>query len=358
MYQIAWWSGLKEPLIPHMVVKNKEKVSEVDLMLRTEEVDQQLKRIKFRDHKQNIYFLILNSAAVLNPGDVIKLKCVDVFFTKDGRYLRLTPATSCLSLLACSFDYKLFSKVNPEEEMSSLKITHPFKFFEDEENLFNTKKKVLTKFPFLKDYDFEPVLINQKYLTLEEKPTNIVCPQLSLIHKRYTDKAPIELSFLRNMLVDPVSNELSQFVFQRFVIKVELKDIENKRPSSFIKKHCKKCLQNRDFNTKEFECCQELMELYFHLVFIVSERDEDTGLEVQVPIYAVVSKSDHLFDLWELIPNPGDYKGFLEWETVHVFNQKVEQLIAAQGEMELLVEVRQTIDHKPFLKLVDTLLLP
>lgn len=358
MYQIAWWTGLKEPMIPHLAVKNKEKVSEVDLMLKTEEVDEQLKRIKFRDHKQNIYFLILNSAAVLNPGDVIKLKCVDVFFTKDGRYLRLTPSTSCLSLLPCSFDYKLFNKVNPEEDLSMLKISHPFKFFEDEENYYNTKKKVLTKFPFLKNYDFEHLLINEKYLSLEEKSSNMVCSQLSLIHKRYTNKAPIPLSFLRNMLIDPINNELSQFVFQRFVIRAYLKEIQNKTPSSFIKKHCTKCLQNRDFNTKEFECCQKLMELYFHLVFMVSDKDEETGLDIEVPVYVVVSKTDHLFDLWELIPQPGNYKGFLEWDTVDVFNHKMEQLIGNKGEIELLVEVRQTIDQKPFLKLVDTLLLP
>jgi hypothetical protein len=354
VHQIAWWNGLKEPMIPELAIKNKEKASEVDLVLQTTKIEEKIKRVTFIDYKKNVYYLILYTAPVLKIGDVIKLKCVDVFFTKDGRYVRLTPTTSCLSIFSNSFDAQVFNKDFPQEKLSGLQLISPFRIEEDDDNYYNTRKKVLSKFPFLKNYNFDDCLINERYLSLEDKTSDMVSASLSLIHFNYINRIPMDLSYLKDLLYGQSRKDVSSYVHQRFVVKASLESIVNNKAPDMIKKHCNKCSNSIPLNTNQFECCGVLMDLYFHMIFLMN----DSFGETEVPVYVIIGKNEHLFDLWELIPRPDDYKGFLEWETIELFNRKMESLVESPLPLEMVVELKLTVDGTPFFKLVDTILLP
>ena len=358
IHQIAWWNPLREPIVSELAIKNKEKASEVDLVLRTVHVNKEEKKVTFRDHHQNTYFLILHAVPVLEVGDVIKLKCVDVYFTKDGRYVRLTSTTSCLSMPDFSLDAKCYADNFPKASLPSLEYTNPFRYQENEDNYFNTRKKLTEKFPFLEHYNFEDFLINERYFSLEKKDSDqIVSMKSTLINKCYEHRIPTDLQFLVDLLNDPSSADLEQFLFQKFVVRCRLTDIINKKAPSFIKKHCLKCSKTAPINEGAFECCGCLMDLFFHLVFLTEEEGR-AGETLQVPIYAVVGKDSHLFELWELIPPPDDYEGFLNWNTIGEFNRKMQALIDREDRFEVGVELKETVDHRLFLSLVDTLLMP
>lgn len=357
VHQIAWWNGLREPIVPELAVKNKEKATEVDLVLRTQKVDRDLKKVTFRDFRKNIYFLILHAVPVLKEGDVIKLKCVDVFFTKDGRYVKLTPTTSCLSMNENSFDAQVFEEGFPLDKIPGLLTKSPFRIEDDEDNYFNTRKKLLEKFPFLDNYNFEDSLINEKYFSSDEKCLSMVSSRLTLINKNYENRIPVDLEYLANILSNPEESNIANFLHQRFVIKESISNIVNKQAPKFIKKHCSKCFNTSPINEGAFECCGSLMDLFFHLVFVL-ETSPSNNIPMQLPVYVVVGKSNNLFDLWELIPKPDDYEGFLNWNTVKEFNKKMEAFTASNQKMELLVELKTTVDNKPFLSLVETILMP
>jgi len=358
IHQVAWWNPLKEPMVLDLAIKNKEKASEVDLVLRTVHVNREEKKVTFNDQQKNTYFLILHAVPVLEVGDVIKLKCVDVYFTKDGRYVRLTSTTSCLSMPEYSLDCKCYAEDFPKSKMPSLSYVNPFKFEEDEDNYYNTRKKLMDKFPFLENYNFEEHLINERYFSMDKKVDNkIVCSRSTMISKIYQNRIPVDLEFLANLISSPEDHDISQYLFQRFVLRCNLSDIINKKAPSFIKKHCLKCNKTMSINDGAFECCNTLMDLFFHLVFILEDMSKENKV-LEVPCYAVVGKDSHFFDLWELIPKPDDYEGFLNWTTINQFNQKMEALLNFKERFEVVVELKETVDNRLFLNLVDTVLMP
>lgn len=358
IHQIAWWNPLREPMVADLAVKNKEKAAEVDLVLRTVHVNREEKKVTFCDHQKNTYYLILHAVPVLEVGDVIKLKCVDVYFTKDGRYVRLTSTTSCLSMPSYSLDFKCYADDFPKENLPSLEYTNPFRFEQDEDNYFNTRKKLIEKFPFLEKYSFEEHLINEKYFSSEKKDADkIVSMRSTMISKHYENRIPVDLEFLANLMSNPGDYDLGQYLFQRFVVRCDLTEIINKKAPAFIKKHCLKCSKTAAINEGVFECCNTLMDLFFHLVFMLEDTTKE-GDPLTVPCYVVVGKDSHLFDLWELIPRPDDYEGFLNWATISEFNQKLQAVIDRGDKLELVVELKETVDHRLFLNLVDTVLMP
>lgn len=358
IHQIAWWNPLREPMVLDLAIKNKEKATEIDLVLRTVNVNRDEKKVTFNDQRKNVYFLILHAVPVLKVGDVIKLKCVDVYFTKDGRYVRLTSTTTCLSMPGYALDNKCFAEDFPKSDLPDMNIINPFKYEEDEDNYYNTRKKLIEKFQFLEHYNFEDHLINEKYFSLDQKVSDkIISSKTTMISKLYDNRIPVDLEFIANLLSNPENNDTSQYLFQRFVLRCNLNDIVNKQAPSFIKKHCLKCSKTAPINEGAFECCDQLMDLFFHLVFILEDMSKENKV-LEVPCYAVVGKDSHFFDLWELIPRPDDYEGFLNWSTINEFNQKLEALIAREEKFEIVVELKETVDHRLFLNLVDTVLMP
>ena len=357
VYQIAWWNGLREPIVPELAIKNKEKASEVDLVLCTVSVSREEKKVTFHDSRGNTYYLILHAPPVLKQGDVIKLKCVDVFFTKEGRYVRLTTTTSCLQMSNNTLDAQTFAKDFPSKNLPILDSKSPFAVAEDEDNYYNTRKRLLERFPFLTHFDFEDHLINQRCFTSEKKPIKIVSEKLTLISKGFVNRIPSNLDVLSNILSNESLNNVQDMLHQRFVIRAQIQDIVNHQAPTFIKKHCDICSKTAPINSGPFECCGQIMDLFFHLVFLVGDQSKN-GENIQLPVYVVVGKDSHLFDLWELIPRPEDYEGFLNWKNAKTFNKKMRSFKASKKKADMVVELKSTMNGSLFLSLVETVLLP
>lgn len=75
---ITWWSPLIEVPDEKEATKTKHISDEVDIILRTESVSKEKHSVDFIDHAKKRYSLYLNVAPVLNKGDVIKLRCVNM----------------------------------------------------------------------------------------------------------------------------------------------------------------------------------------------------------------------------------------------------------------------------------------
>ena len=78
--------------------------NEVDLILKVENVMQAKKALEFLDKLGNRYALFLQAPPLLKKDDVIKLRCVNVIFTPDGRIIQLTKHSSCLLIPETFFD--------------------------------------------------------------------------------------------------------------------------------------------------------------------------------------------------------------------------------------------------------------
>jgi len=74
------------------------------LLLKTEKVLKDKKAVEFVDHVNQKYALFLQAPPVLVKDDVIKLRCVNVIFTPEGRIIQLTKNSSCLIIPDHFFD--------------------------------------------------------------------------------------------------------------------------------------------------------------------------------------------------------------------------------------------------------------
>lgn len=107
---ITWWTPLREPADEEKAIKQSHIASEVDLVLKTEKVNKERKAIKFLDHGGKTYDLFLNTLPLLIKNDVIKLRCVNVIFSEEGRLIELTKNSSCLIVPDYFYDAQLFNK--------------------------------------------------------------------------------------------------------------------------------------------------------------------------------------------------------------------------------------------------------
>lgn len=75
---ITWWSPLIEVANETEAGALKHVSDEVDLILKTEHVSKEKNSVDFVDHNKKRYSLYLNVPPLLNKGDVIKLRCVNM----------------------------------------------------------------------------------------------------------------------------------------------------------------------------------------------------------------------------------------------------------------------------------------
>lgn len=76
---ITWWSPLIELTEEAAASSNTKHIAdEIDIILRTESVSKEKNSVDFIDHNKKRYSLYLNVPPLLNKGDVIKLRCVNM----------------------------------------------------------------------------------------------------------------------------------------------------------------------------------------------------------------------------------------------------------------------------------------
>jgi hypothetical protein len=167
---VTWSSDLKEPVDENVAAKDKYTCEKVDLVLRTSKVQKKKKAVEFVDHHGKKYALFLQAAPVLTTGDVIKLRCVNVIFTDDGRIITLTDNSSCLIVPEYFFDSNLFLKsanVTPTKSTYSKGAITPGK--SGKNTPLSNKRAATGTYPFLTDYNFEEQLISTGGVTGSNK---------------------------------------------------------------------------------------------------------------------------------------------------------------------------------------------
>ena len=130
------------------------------MVLKTTSVSPKEKLVNFIDHHGKKYSLFLQAAPVLKKDEVIKLRCVDVIFSDDGRLLSLTDNSSCLIVPDYFFDAQLFNRsanVTPTKSTYSQARTQGLS---GKNTPIINKRAAAGLYPFLGDYNYEDHLIN------------------------------------------------------------------------------------------------------------------------------------------------------------------------------------------------------
>jgi hypothetical protein len=159
---ITWSSDLREPADENAASKDRYTCTKVDLVLRTSKVLKKKKAVEFTDHHGKKYALFLQAAPVLATGDVIKLRCVNVIFTDDGRIISLTDNSSCLIVPDYFFDSQLFNRsanVTPTKSNYSKGRKTPGR--SGKNTPLSSKRAATATYPFLSDYNFEDHVITK-----------------------------------------------------------------------------------------------------------------------------------------------------------------------------------------------------
>lgn len=155
---ITWSSDLREPADENSAAKDKYTCQKVDLVLRTSKVLKKKKAVEFVDHHGKKYALFLQAPPVLTTGDVIKLRCVNVIFTDDGRIITLTDNSSCLIVPDYFFDSQLF---NRSANVTPTKSTYSKAGKSGKNTPLSNKRAATATYPFLTDYNFEDHVITK-----------------------------------------------------------------------------------------------------------------------------------------------------------------------------------------------------
>lgn len=237
---VSWSSDLREPDDEAAAAKEKYTAQKVDLILKTSKVLKDKKAVEFYDHNGKQYALFLQAPPVLVRDDVIKLRCVNVIFTPEGRIITLTDNSSCLIVPDHFFDAKLFTssaKISPM-------IKTPSKFTpkrSGKSTPLNTKRAASNMFPFLEDYEYEDHVITNPALKTKKGGKGIQSTQgksnksynflVTLIKKNYIHKIPTPISDLFEILENP-----EEFEHQRFVISGYVVGFSNTHLNEIVKK--------------------------------------------------------------------------------------------------------------------------
>ena len=166
---ITWSSDLREPEDEEQARKTKYICQKVDLVLKTSRVLKDKKAIEFFDHNKKKYALFLQAAPVLVKDDVIKLRCVNVIFTKEGRIIALTDNSSCLIVPDYFFDAKLFNKSVKISPMLKTPSKYTPRKRSGKSTPLNTKREATNIFPFLEDYEYEDFIVENPSLKKSSK---------------------------------------------------------------------------------------------------------------------------------------------------------------------------------------------
>lgn len=350
---ILWWSKIIQPNTEDPSFKHEQK--SIDLILQVNEVNLNDKSILFADENGIEYKLFLNSTPVITKNNVLKLRNCHVFFEGTDRTIVLSNNSSCLVVPAGFYDYKMFNE-DFRAENKDKPLPSPLLRNMGEKERYLTRRSITNKLPTLKDYYIEDYLIDKKKL-IENPPTDrIASKKASLLKKEYVNRVPIKLSDLINMTPE----EVTQNVFQKFVINVRIQDISelsDKCLFQYFRKSNKVFPIANAINSKSdekpvFVTCLKMMV-------------EDSSIDLKkwnMPIY-ITTKDENSdpFVLWKIMPSCLNYKDWshnIKDELLMKFGSKLDALRNFQREVELVIELKRTSKGQPFFNVTDTLFLP
>jgi len=349
---VTWWSELREPTTEDLAAsKNKYVANEVDLLLKTEKVLKEKKAVEFVDHMNQKYALFLQAPPVLVKEDVIKLRCVNVIFTPEGRIIQLTKNSSCLIIPDHFFDARLFNKnakVSPVPSQSRTPDRRMVPVKKDSAGRYttpmSTKRAATALYPFLEQFDYEDnVLGGQKGKGAD----------VTLVKKPYVHKMPTTVKQLFEHLENPQPYEHARFVVSGYLL-----GMSDYKLNKVVKK--------MDENGKIYDMEEDTSKVrgslrYIHhfIMFLKDASVENTDRFLNV--YVLTNENDqNLFDLWNILPRSCDQEGWenMESSKVNDFENRFKGLKNSDNKVKMVVELLITNTGKPFLKLYDTVFLP
>jgi len=335
---VTWWSDLREPTEEDLTAsKNKFVANEVDLLLRTIKVLKDKKACEFTDHVGQKYALFLQAPPVLAKDDVIKLRCVNVIFTPEGRIIQLTKNSSCLIIPDHFFDAKLFSTKGAKGTPSQSAVKTPAR---GSKTPMSTKRAACSLYPFLENYDYE-----QSILCQSKKGKG----QGTLIKKNYVHKAPTSVKDLFGILENPTVYEHNRFVVSGYVL-----GMSDYKLNKVVKK--------MDSNGKIYEFDEDTTKVkggvkhVYHYVMYMKDSSVE-NVDKNLNVYVLTNEGDqNLFDLWNVLPGEGDTDGWkgLSKGDVSEWENRFKGLKSNDNKGKFVVELLITNTGKPFLKLYDT----
>jgi len=344
---VTWWSELREPTSEDLAAtKNKYVANEVDLLLKTEKVLKEKKAVEFVDHVNQKYALFLQAPPVLVKDDVIKLRCVNVIFTPEGRIIQLTKNSSCLIIPDHFFDARLFNK-NAKVSPSPSQAATPRRPVAGKDGKYatplSTKRAAAALYPFLEGFDYEDNVLGVKNTSGES----------TLVKKAYVHKMPTTVKQLFSVLDNPQPYEHARFVVSGSVLGIS--DYK-------LNKVVKKMDENGkiyDFDDDTSKVRGSLKHVYHFIMFL--KDDSVKSADRFLNVYCLTNEGDqNLFDLWNMLPRSDDCEGWesLDNSKVRDFENKFKGLKNPDSKCKFVVELLITNSGKPFLKLYDTVFLP
>jgi hypothetical protein len=354
---VTWWSELREPTDEDLSASgNKYVANEVDLLLKTEKVLKDKKAVEFVDHVNQKYALFLQAPPVLVKDEVIKLRCVNVIFTPEGRIIQLTKNSSCLIIFDYFFDARLFNKKSkvspapshmktPERRLPSVKKDSAGRYTTP----MSTKRAATALYPFLNDYDYEDTVLNVG-------PANkkgVESGSATLVKKSYVHKVPTSVKDLFGIMENPQAYEHNRFVVSGYIL-----GASDYKLNKIVKK--------MDDNGKIYDMSDDTSRVagdvrhVFHFILFLKDQSVE-NVDRFLNVYVLTNESDqNLFDLWNMLPRSNDAEGWeaLEDSKVSDFEGKFKALKNYENKVKFVVELLITNTGKPFLKLYDTIFLP
>jgi len=351
---VTWWSELREPTSEDLAATNNKYVAnEVDLLLKTEKVLKEKKAVEFVDHVNQKYALFLQAPPVLVKDDVIKLRCVNVIFTPEGRIIQLTKNSSCLIIPDHFFDARLFNKKakvspvaslmkTPERRMPSVKKDSAGRYTTP----MSTKRVATALYPFLGDYDYEDSVLGAGGAQGQSGCS-------TLVKKSYVHKMPTSVKDLFEVLENPTAHEHSRFVVNGYVL-----GMSDYKLNKVVKK--------MDENGKIYALDEDTSRVkgdirrIYHFIMFLKDSSVD-NVERFLNVYCLTNEADqNLFDLWNILPRAHDGESWenLEGSKTNDFETKFKNLKNHENRVKFVVELLITNNGKPFLKLYDTIFLP
>jgi len=297
------------------------------------------KACEFTDHVGQKYALFLQAPPVLAKDDVIKLRCVNVIFTPEGRIIQLTKNSSCLIIPDHYFDSRLFSNKGAKASPLPSASKTPAR---GSKTPMSTKRVACSMYPFLESYDYE-----QSVLAACGKKGKH--SQGTLVKKSYVHKAPTSVKDLFGILENPTVYEHNRFVVNGYVL-----GMSDYKLNKVVKK--------MDSNGKIYEFDEDtskvkggIKHVYHYIMFLKDSSVENVDKNLNV--YVLTNEGDqNLFDLWNTVPGEGDCWKGLSKSDVNDWETRFKGLKNGD-KTKFVVELLITNTGKPFLKLYDTVFL-
>lgn len=353
---VTWWSDLREPNSEDLeATKNKYVANEVDLLLKTEKVLKDRKAVEFVDHAGQKYALFLQAPPVLVRDDVIKLRCVNVIFTPEGRIIQLTKNSSCLIIPEHFFDVRLFNKNAKVSPVPSLMATPNRRVPSVKKSAgryttpMSTKRAATALYPFLNEFEYEDTVL----ATQGKKNKALESNEVTLVKKSYVHKMPVTVKELFDILADPSEHEHNRFVVSGYIL-----GFSETRVNKIVKK-MDDTGKVYDFAEDTSKVAGDMKHVYHFILFLKDHSVENVDRFLNV--YVLTNESDqNLFDLWNILPRSHETESWetLDYNKMSDFENKFKSLKNPENKVKLVVELLVTNTGKPFLKLYDTIFLP